>query len=43
MGTTLREVVYDIGGGIPDGKKLRLHRQADRQEDVTCKPYRCPD
>ncbi|MCK4613469.1 MAG: SLBB domain-containing protein, partial [Thermoplasmata archaeon] len=21
MGTTLREIVYDIGGGIPDGKK----------------------
>ena len=23
MGTTLREVVYDIGGGIPDGKKFK--------------------
>ncbi len=23
MGTTLREVVYDIGGGIPNGKKLK--------------------
>jgi NADH:ubiquinone oxidoreductase subunit F (NADH-binding)/NAD-dependent dihydropyrimidine dehydrogenase PreA subunit len=23
MGTTLREVIYDIGGGIPDGKKLK--------------------
>jgi NADH:ubiquinone oxidoreductase subunit F (NADH-binding)/(2Fe-2S) ferredoxin len=23
MGITLREVVYDIGGGIPDGKKLK--------------------
>ena len=23
MGTTLREIVYDIGGGIPDGKKLK--------------------
>jgi NADP-reducing hydrogenase subunit HndC len=26
FGTTLREIVYDIGGGIPDGKKLKaLH------------------
>lgn len=23
LGTTLREVVYDIGGGIPDGKKFK--------------------
>ncbi len=23
MGTTLRELVYDIGGGIPDGKKFK--------------------
>jgi NADH-quinone oxidoreductase subunit F len=23
MGTTLREIVYDIGGGIPNGKKLK--------------------
>jgi NADH:ubiquinone oxidoreductase subunit F (NADH-binding)/(2Fe-2S) ferredoxin len=23
MGTTLREIVYDIGGGIPGGKKLK--------------------
>jgi NADH:ubiquinone oxidoreductase subunit F (NADH-binding)/(2Fe-2S) ferredoxin len=23
MGTTLREVVFDIGGGIPDGKKFK--------------------
>jgi NADH-quinone oxidoreductase subunit F/NADP-reducing hydrogenase subunit HndC len=23
MGTTLREMVYDIGGGIPDGKKFK--------------------
>lgn len=23
MGTTLREIIYDIGGGIPDGKKLK--------------------
>ena len=23
MGTTLREVIYDIGGGIPNGKKFK--------------------
>jgi NADP-reducing hydrogenase subunit HndC len=23
FGTTIREIVYDIGGGIPDGKKLK--------------------
>ena len=23
MGTTLREVIYDIGGGIPGGKKFK--------------------
>ncbi|MDZ7725632.1 MAG: NADH-quinone oxidoreductase subunit NuoF [candidate division KSB1 bacterium] len=23
MGTTLREIIYDIGGGIPDGKTLK--------------------
>ncbi len=23
MGTTLREIVYDVGGGIPDGKKFK--------------------
>jgi len=23
MGTTLREIIYDIGGGIPDGKQLK--------------------
>ena len=23
MGTTLREVIFDIGGGIPDGKKVK--------------------
>jgi NADH:ubiquinone oxidoreductase subunit F (NADH-binding)/(2Fe-2S) ferredoxin len=23
MGTTLREIIYDIGGGIPDGKSLK--------------------
>jgi NADH:ubiquinone oxidoreductase subunit F (NADH-binding)/(2Fe-2S) ferredoxin len=23
MGTTLREIIFDIGGGVPDGKKLK--------------------
>ena len=23
MGTTLRELIYDIGGGIPHGKKFK--------------------
>ena len=23
MGTTLREVIYEIGGGIPNGKKFK--------------------
>ena len=23
MGTTLRELIYDIGGGIPNGKKFK--------------------
>ena len=25
MGTTLREIIFDIGGGIPDGKKFKAH------------------
>ena len=31
IGTTLREVIYDIGGGIPNGKKFKLPRPADLQ------------
>jgi NADH:ubiquinone oxidoreductase subunit F (NADH-binding) len=23
MGTTVREVIFDIGGGIPDGKRYK--------------------
>lgn len=23
MGTTLREIVFDIGGGIPEGRKFK--------------------
>ena len=26
MGTTLREIIYDIGGGITDGKKFKIGR-----------------
>lgn len=28
--TTIRQVIYDIGGGIPCGKNLRLCRSAGR-------------
>ena len=28
MGTTLREVIYDIGGGIPNGKKFKAAQTA---------------
>ena len=34
MGTTLREVIYDIGGGIKDERESRPYRSADRQADV---------
>ena len=30
MGTKLREVVFNIGGGIPNGKKLKPSKQVDR-------------
>lgn len=29
MGTTLRELIYDIGGGIPDGKKFKAIQTGD--------------
>lgn len=29
MGTTLNEIVNDIGGGIPDGKSLKSHYQTE--------------
>ena len=31
MGTTLREVIFDIGGGIKNGKKFKASRPAARQ------------
>lgn len=34
MGTTLREIVEEIGGGIPGGKSLRLLRQAAPPADA---------
>ena len=34
MGTTLREVIYEIGGGIKGGKKFKLYKQEDRQAAV---------
>ncbi|GAE88234.1 NAD-reducing hydrogenase subunit HoxF [Acetivibrio straminisolvens JCM 21531] len=34
MGTTLREVIYDIGGGIPNGKKFKAAQTGGLPEDV---------
>ena len=34
MGTSLREVIYDIGGGIKEDGNLRQYRSADRPADV---------
>lgn len=34
MGTTLREIIFDIGGGRRTVQSLRLCRLADRQADV---------
>ena len=34
MGTTLREVVEEIGGGILTVRNLRPHKPADLQVDV---------
>lgn len=34
MGTTLRQIVFDIGGGMRDGKNLRLFKSAVLQADV---------
>ena len=30
MGTTLREIIFDIGGGIPNGKKFKAVQMPDR-------------
>ena len=42
MGTTLREVVFNIGGGIPGGKAFRLHRQAVLGRLHTCRELDVP-
>ena len=34
MGTTLRHIIYDIGGGIKKGQPLRQCRSEDRPADV---------
>jgi len=34
MGTTLREVIFEIGGGIKGGKNLKLSRQVVLQADA---------
>ncbi len=34
MGTTLREIVFDIGGGIRGGKSLKPYKSADLPADV---------
>ena len=34
MGTTLREIVFDIGGGIPNGREFKAAQTGDHQEDV---------
>lgn len=34
MGTTLREIIYDIGGGIKTVRNLKLFKQEDLQVDV---------
>ena len=34
MGTTLRETIFEIGGGIPNAKNLKQFKQEDLQVDV---------
>ena len=34
MGATLREVIFDIGGGIPDGKKFKAVQIGGPPADV---------
>lgn len=35
MGITLREIIYDLGGGIKGGKNLRPFKLVDHQEDAS--------
>ena len=39
LGTTLRELIYDIGGGIPDGRELKASSRAARRRRC-CAPTR---
>lgn len=39
MGTTLREIIYDIGGGIPDGKELKAVQTGGPSGGVITKEY----
>ena len=41
MGTTLREIVYEIGGGIPDGKKFKAAQTGGPSGG--CIPAQCID
>ena len=31
MGVTLRELIYDVGGGIPNGRQLKASSRAVRR------------
>ena len=35
MGITLREIIEDIGGGIPDGKKYKAAQLGGRRKNVS--------
>lgn len=37
MGISMREIIYDIGGGITNGKSLRLYRSVARPAAVCLK------
>ncbi len=39
MGTTLREIIYDIGGGIPDGKAFKAVQTGGPSGGVITKEY----
>ncbi|MBR0575550.1 NADH-quinone oxidoreductase subunit NuoF [Proteiniclasticum sp. BAD-10] len=39
MGTTLREIIYDIGGGIPDGKDFKAVQTGGPSGGVISKEY----
>jgi NADH:ubiquinone oxidoreductase subunit F (NADH-binding) len=43
MGTTLREIIEEIGGGIPNGKKFKAARPAAPPAAASRQPDRHPD